>query len=47
MQNSPTLAWLIGDEGTPGEIRFELTKTKSIIGRGADCASKRDGGLGL
>ena len=42
MQNSTSLAWLIGDEGAPGEIRFELTKSESTIGRGADCEVQVD-----
>jgi len=42
MQNSISLAWLIGNEGTPGEIRFELTKSESILGRGSDCEVQVD-----
>ena len=42
MQNSTSLAWLIRDEGTPGEIRFELTKSESLLGRGSDCEVQVD-----
>jgi hypothetical protein len=37
MRNSTSLAWLVGFEGTPNEIHYELTSPKTVIGRGADC----------
>jgi len=37
MQNSTPLAWLIGNKETPDEIRYELVKSESTLGRGSDC----------
>ena len=42
MQNSTPLAWLIGNEGTPAEIRYELVKSESTLGRGSDCEIRVD-----
>lgn len=42
MQNSTPLAWLIGNEGTPDEIRYELVKSESTLGRGSDCEVQVD-----
>ena len=42
MQNSTPLAWLIGNEGTPGEVRFELTGSETTLGRGSDCEIQVD-----
>lgn len=42
MQNSIPLAWLIGNEGTPGEVRFELTGSETTLGRGSDCEIQVD-----
>ena len=37
MQNSTLLAWLVGYEGTTGEIRFELSGSETTIGRESNC----------
>jgi pSer/pThr/pTyr-binding forkhead associated (FHA) protein len=37
MQNTSTLAWLIGNQGTPNEFRFELSKSETTLGRESDC----------
>jgi len=42
MQNPTPLAWLIGNEGTPNEIRFELVKSESKLGRGSNCEIQVD-----
>ena len=42
MQNSTLLAWLVGYEGTTGEIRFELTDSETTLGRGSDCDIQLD-----
>ena len=37
MPKSTSLAWLIGNEGTPDEVRYPLNPSETILGRGGDC----------
>ncbi len=37
MGNSPSLAWLILNQGDPEELSFELEKFETVLGRGSDC----------
>ncbi len=45
MVNTTPLVWLIGNEGTPDEIRFELTGSETTLGRGSDCEIQVDDNL--
>ena len=37
MPKSTSTAWLVGFEGKPNEIHYELTSAETVIGRGSDC----------